>query len=149
MADNDEVLSAPYELKYEYKRSCGPVIGRFLAALKDGRIEGVKGSGGRVIVPAVEYDPETGEPTGEALALAGTGAVTTWSWVATPRENHPLQKAFAWALIKLDGADTAMLHAVDAGAPEAMHTGMRVHPRWRAERTGSIRDLECFEVAAP
>jgi len=146
MADNDEVLSAPYELKYEYKRSCGPVIGRFLAALKDGRIEGVKGSGGRVIVPAVEYDPETGEPTGEAVALAGTGAVTTWSWVATPRENHPLQKAFAWALIKLDGADTAMLHAVDAGAMAKMRTGARVRARFATERVGSIKDLVCFEL---
>jgi uncharacterized OB-fold protein len=37
-----------------------------------------------------------------------------------------------------------MLHAVDAGAPEAMSTGMRVVPRWRAEREGTINDIECF-----
>jgi len=26
-----------------------------------------------------------------------------------------------------------------------MKTGMRVTPRWRAERVGHINDLECFE----
>ena len=35
-------LSAPYVLEYTYRRSVGPVIGRFLSALREGRIEGVK-----------------------------------------------------------------------------------------------------------
>ena len=39
-------------------------------------------------------------------------------------------------------------HAVDAGDPARMRTGMRVRPRWRAERVGSIRDIECFEPEA-
>jgi uncharacterized protein len=38
-----------------------------------------------------------------------------------------------------------MLHAVDAGTPEAMTTGMRVKVRWRGEREGNISDIECFE----
>jgi uncharacterized OB-fold protein len=29
-----------------------------------------------------------------------------------------------------------------------MRTGMRVRPRWRAERKGEIRDIECFEPEA-
>jgi uncharacterized OB-fold protein len=47
--------------------------------------------------------------------------------------------------VKLDGADTALLHAVDAGAIAKMKTGMRVAPRWRSERVGHIADIECFE----
>jgi uncharacterized OB-fold protein len=70
--------------------------------------------------------------------------VTTWAWVAEPRRFHPLDRPFAWALVKLDGADTGLLHAVDAGSIDAMRTGMRVTARFRAERIGSIRDLECF-----
>jgi uncharacterized OB-fold protein len=57
-----------------------------------------------------------------------------------------LDKPFAWALIKLDGADTSMLHAVDAGSEKSMKTGMRVRARWRSERDGRIQDIECFEV---
>jgi uncharacterized protein len=137
------VLSSKYVLEYTYKRSVGPVIGRFLEALRDGRIEGVRTKSGRVIVPPVEYD-ENGEATEEAVALPNSGVVTTWAWVESPRPNHPLQEPFAFALIKIDGADTAMLHAVDAGAISHMKTGIRVTARFRAERKGEIRDLECF-----
>ncbi len=42
-----------------------------------------------------------------------------------PLEGQPLDKPFAWALIKLDGADTALLHAVAADSPDAISTGAR------------------------
>ena len=38
-----------------------------------------------------------------------------------------------------------MLHAVDAGSPEAMRTGMRVRSRWAAHTVGHIRDIACFD----
>ncbi len=142
------VLSAPYVLEYTYRRSVGPVLGRFLAGLRDGHILGARTSGGRVIVPPSEYDPETGEPVGDLVEVGQHGVVVTWSWVETPRPRHPLQRPFAFALVKLDGADTPMLHAVDAGSIAAMKTGMRVRARWRPERTGEIADLACFEPEA-
>jgi uncharacterized protein len=140
-----EVLSAPHVLEYPYKRSVGPVIGRFLAGLRDGRIEGVRATSGKVLVPAAEYDPETGEATEDFVEVGNAGEVTTWAWVADPRPKHPLDRPFAWALVKLDGADTSLLHAVDAGDESAMKTGMRVRARWRDERVGHISDIECFE----
>ena len=140
-----EVLSAPHVLEYPYKRSLGPVIGRFFTSLREGRIEGVRTADGRVIVPPTEYDPETSEPLSEFVKVGTAGVVTTWAWVTQPRPNHPLQHPFAWALVRMDGADTAMLHAVDAGDESAMQTGMRVRVRWAAERGNGIRDIECFE----
>jgi uncharacterized OB-fold protein len=71
--------------------------------------------------------------------------VTTWSWAARPADGQPLARPFAWALIRLDGADTALLHAVDAGSAAAMHTGMRVRARWADSPAGHIRDIACFE----
>jgi hypothetical protein len=62
-----------------------------------------------------------------------------------PLAGQPLDRPFGWALIRLDGADTALLQAVDAGSAAAMRTGMRVQPRWADERVGSIRDIACFE----
>jgi uncharacterized OB-fold protein len=62
-----------------------------------------------------------------------------------PLAGQPLAEPFAWALIRLDGADTAMLHAVDAGSAAAMRTGLRVRPRWAARPAGSVRDIACFE----
>src|ERR1051325_6765966 len=119
----DEVLRAPHVLEYAYTRSVGPFI-----------------------VPPVEYDPQTAESLSEFVEGGQSGVVTTWAWLEEPRSNNPIQKPFAWALIKLDGADTAMLHVVDAGSEANMKTGMRVRARWRAARDGRIQDIECFEV---
>jgi uncharacterized OB-fold protein len=143
-----EQLSAPYLLQFTYTRTTGPVIGRFLTGLRDGRIEGVKAKDGRVLVPPVEYD-ERGDATTEFVEVGTSGTVTSWTWVATPRALHPLQRPFAFALIKLDGADTALTHVVDAGSESAMKTGMRVRVRWAEERTGMITDIACFEPEAP
>jgi hypothetical protein len=139
-------LSATHVLEYTYKRSVGPVLGRFFTSLRDGKIEGVKTRAGRVLVPPMEHDPETGDATSDDWVEVGpAGTVTTWAWVAHPRDQHPLDRPFAFALVELDGADTAMLHAVDAGDEAKMTTGMRVVPRWSDAPTGSILDLACFE----
>jgi len=141
-------LSAPLEISFDYTRSLGPVLSEFMAALADRRIVGSRSADGRVHVPPAEYDPVTFSPPQELVEVGPDGTVLTWSWQAEPREGQPLDYPFAWALIRLDGADTGLLHAVDGGAADAMSTGMRVRPRWAAQRSGHIRDIECFEPAA-
>jgi uncharacterized protein len=132
-------------LEFPYKRSLGPVIGTFLSGLRDGRLLGIRAPGGRVIVPPLEYDPDTGEALGQDLIAVGPGGtVRSWSWVASPTSRHPLDHPFAFALIEPDGATSALVHAVDAGDIGAMRSGMRVTPRWREERKGNITDIEAF-----
>jgi uncharacterized protein len=143
MADTD-VLVAPNILEYPYTRTVGPVLGRFMTGLREGRIEGVRTNDGRVLVPPAEYDPVTSEALDEFVEVGQAGVVTTWAWVSEPRANQPLDRPFAWALIRLDGADTALLHAVDAGNEARMATGMRVLVKWRDEREGEIQDIACF-----
>ena len=144
MATSD-VLRAPHVMEYTYTRSVGPVIERFFAGLGERRIQGIKGSDGKVIVPPTEYDPYTGETLTEFVDVADAGTVTTWAWVTDPRPGQPLQSPFARALNELDGADTAMLHAVDAGDESKMSTGMRVKARWAADPVADLAAIECFE----
>ena len=140
------VLSAPNILEYTYTRTTGPILGRFFTGLRDGRIEGIRTGDGRVIVPPLEYDPATGDSLSPdaMVEVAPTGEVTTWTWVAQPRPSQPLERPFAYALIRIDGADTAMLHVVDSGDESVMRTGLRVAAQWRDGREGSILDIECF-----
>jgi uncharacterized OB-fold protein len=138
-------LSARHVLEFPYKRSVGPVIGRFLTELRERRFVGIRGSDGRVLVPPPENDPYTAESLSEFVEVGPGGEVVSWSWVARPRSKQPLDRPFAYALIRLDGADTPMLHAVDAGDESRMRTGMRVKPRWREEPIGHITDIICFE----
>jgi len=132
-----------------YTRSVGPVVGRFLTSLRDGRIEGVRLADGRVLVPPTEYDPATSAavaPDGDHWVTLGPGGrVQAFTWVAEPRAGkHHLSKPFAFALIRPDGADTALLHVVDCGSPDAITVGARVAPRWKAERTGHVTDIEAW-----
>ena len=141
-------MAATWKLEFPYRRSVGPVIGAFLGALRDRRVLGIRTAAGRVLVPPLEYDPDTGDPAGDLVDVADTGVVTASAWVAEPLRNHPLDRPFAWALVTLDGADTGLLHALDSGSPEAGAPGARVRIRWADETEGKITDIACFELQA-
>lgn len=141
----EQPLRAPLDLKFDYTRSVGPTIGAFVTALRDRKVIGARGSDGRVHVPPPEFDPATHEPMTDFVDVSDAGTVVSWSWMSEPIEGQPLTHPFAWALVKLDGADTSILHAVDAGSADAMSTGMRVRVRWADDRTGRIQDIACFE----
>ena len=135
----------PFKLEFPYKRSLGPVIGSFLAGLKQQRLLAARTASGRVLVPPLEYDPENGESTEAELVEVGPGGVVTgFTWNPDPKETQPLERPFAWALVELDGADTSFLHALAVDSVDAVSIGMRVKPSWREEPRGHVTDLECF-----
>nr|WSX53301.1 OB-fold domain-containing protein [Streptomyces sp. NBC_00974] len=144
-----EILRAPLVVEFPFTRSLGPVQSAFLTGLREGVVLGVTTTDGKVMVPPVEYDPVTAEEIRDLVEVGVTGTVTTWAWNGEPRPGQPLAAPFAWVLVRLDGADTGILHALDAPGPEAVRTGMRVRIRWAGERVGAITDIACFEPAGP
>ncbi|WP_030676740.1 OB-fold nucleic acid binding domain-containing protein [Streptomyces rimosus] len=140
-----EALSAPLVVEFPFTRSLGPVQSAFLTGLRERTVLGVRTADGRVLVPPVEYDPVTAEEIRDLAEVGTTGTVTTWAWNPAPRRDQPLDTPFAWVLVRLDGADTALLHVLDAAGPDAVRAGMRVRVRWARERTGAITDIACFE----
>lgn len=146
MSQNADVLRSEFDLDFTYTRTYGAVMSQFFTALKDQKVLGIKGSQGQVICPPLEYDPQTAESLSEFVELSDTGIVKTWSWVNQPLDKHPLQKPFAWVLVQIDGADTSMLHVLDADK-SVIKTGMKVKIRWAENRVGMIRDIACFEPA--
>lgn len=145
---SEEVLSAPHSMEFPYTRSTGPMVGAFLTGLRDGRVLGVRDSTGRVVVPPPEYDVATAAvlPADDLIEVGTEGVVTSWCWNPKPRAGQPFEQPFAWALVQLDGADTALLHALDAPR-ESIRTGIRVRIRWAQDRVGYINDIACFEPA--
>ncbi len=144
----DGVFRAPMVIEYPFSRTTGPVIGAFLTGLREQVLIGIRDGQGRVLIPPTEYDPQTGEDLTELVQVGPGGVVDTWAWVRHPMPKHPLDRPFAWALVRPDGADVGFLQAIDAGSIDRMATGMRVVPRWAAEREGTIHDLECWEPEA-
>ena len=152
-------MSAPMDpmrldvlLEFPYKHSTGEVIGRFLAGLKEQkRIWGQRVAGLGVVVPPLGYSEADGSPGGEWVEVRPTGVVTA---VAVVHEAvaglHPFPPPFAFVLVRLDGADTAMAHVVKDDL-DRLSVGTRVEAVWApdAERTGSIRDISRFRVLGP
>ena len=142
--ESTERLSAPLVLEYPFTRTTGPVIGAFLTGLREKIVFGIKRHDGTVLVPPTEYDPETSETLTEMVEVAQQGKVTTWTWVQEPRPQSPWDSPHALAMIKLEGADTPIMHAVLADGPEALEVGMKVRIKWREVTEGHIKDIEGF-----
>lgn len=141
-----ETLRAPLVIEYPFTRTVGPAQSAFLTGLREGIVLGIRTADGRVMCPPVEYDPVTSETLSELVELGVEGTVTSCAWEPSPRPAQPLDRPFAWALVRLDGADTALLHALDAPGPDAVSIGARVRIRWAQQRQGAITDIACFEL---
>jgi uncharacterized OB-fold protein len=139
-----ELLTAPNIIEYPFRRTTGPVIGAWFTGLREQVLLGIRAEDGRVLCPPIESDPVSGHDLTELVEVGPGGTVTTWSWNPTPSDAQPLETPFAWVLVRLDGADTDLLGALDAPAG-SVTTGMRVRPRWAEQRDGGPGDLVCFE----
>lgn len=139
-----ERLRADLVLEYPFTRTTGRVIGAFLTGLREQMILGIKRTDGSVLCPPTEYDPETAEPLSEMVEVGPGGTIETWTWVEKPRVQSPWESSHALAMIRLDGADTAMLHGVLVDTKSDIESGMRVAATWRSEREGHIADLAGF-----
>ena len=144
---------APLEQKqvmeFPYKHSTGESIGRFLAGLKEQKkIWGQRVNGQGVVVPPTGYSEVDASAAGEWVEVKDTGTVTAVAKVHHPIEGlHPSATPFAFALVKLDGANTALAHIVTDDLAR-VKVGARVQAVWAADeqRQGSIRDIDCFRL---
>jgi uncharacterized OB-fold protein len=138
-------------LEFPYKHSTGETVGRFLAALKEQKkIWGQRVNGQGVVVPPLGYSEIDGSNAGEWVEVKDTGKITAAARVDHPIERlHPSTTPFAFVLVKLDGADTALAHIVKDDL-DRVAVGARVEAVWAGDeaRVGSIRDIACFRIIA-
>ena len=136
-------------MEFPYKHSTGETIGRFLAGLKEQQqIWGQRVAGQGVVVPPLGYSEVDASEGGEWVAVGPAGTIMAVARVHQPIARlHPVETPFAFVLVKLDGADTALAHIVTDGLDRA-RVGTRVEAVWKpeAERVGSIRDIASFRV---
>ena len=137
-----EELTAPYRLEYPYKRGLGPVLGAFFGGLKAGCLLGVRSADGAVFCPPTEYHPTTAEAMTELVPLNGEGTLEAVYWIDEPKAHHPLDRPFALR-IRLDGADSYFVHAVDTSGDRRSRRATR-RRSWRTDRHGAISDIQCF-----
>lgn len=129
-----------------FSYAAGRTASRFLTELRDRcRIYGTRCPRcGRVLVPARSFCPRCQVATDEWVEVGPGGTLRGFAVVHQHRPYHPLAAPFAYGLIRLDGADTDLLHLVSGVPMEALKVGMRGRLVFRPQRTASILDIAYF-----
>ncbi len=133
-------------IKVPYAWQAGETASFFLTQLRDHRkIWGKRcPKCERVLVPPRKHCPTCFVDTSEWVEVSDEGVVETFTVVHRETPIQPLGPPFAYALIRLDGADTSLVHVLSAVQPEKIREGMRVKAVFAENRGGSVRDISHF-----
>lgn len=77
--------------------------------------------------------------------LTGEGTVKAFTVVHYASPVQAAKPPFALAVIDLDGADVGFVHLIKTRLDRLSH-GARVKPVFKTDRSGSILDIDCFEL---
>ena len=135
------------EINIPYRWTTGPAVGKFLTALRDEKkILGLRCSKcGRVTVPPQEFCPTCYTKNSEFIELPDEGIVVAFSEVRVPVFSAPADPPYVIGFIKIEGADTCLIHRILAPADQ-VKPGAKVKAKWKEEREGTILDIEGFEL---
>jgi uncharacterized OB-fold protein len=154
-SEQEEPLTIEARWDIPYRHTAGQAASRFFRELKENkRIMGVRcASCGRVLVPPRAFCERCFTPVDEWVEVADTGVLTTFTICYAQFTSLP-PPPYCVGLIKLDGADTGLMHYVGGvdledleAAKKAISVGMRVRAVWREEREAKITAIEHFEPA--
>jgi uncharacterized protein len=137
------------KINVPYSWWAGDTATRFFVSLRDDKkITATKcGACGKVFIPPRKVCPACFTENTEWVSVSDEGEVISFTIARRRLEAIPNDRNIPviWALIKLDGADTAMLHYMDEIKPEDVTIGMRVKAVFSETRKGTIRDISHFK----
>lgn len=127
-----------------FTHSTGEGVGKFLTALRDDQVIWGRRCSGceRVVVPAADHCESCAGSLDQWVEVGPTGEVSDVTVVRTAMPLTGLEPPFAVVRIRLDGADTDLVHLCPD--PDSITRGTRVEAQWAANRSGSIRDIAGF-----
>lgn len=130
----------------------GRIGSKFFMALRDDKkILGIKcPKCGRVYWPPRQTCGPCFYNMSEAdmLELGPGGVVVSFTKVEYDEPVIPRKAPFIYALIRLDGADTAMAHFIEIKEGVTMGIGLNVEAVFAEERKGNILDISHFRPVA-
>jgi len=142
-----EPLVYESQINIPYKWWAGETASTFLIALRDRKkILGTRCAAcARVYVPPRKVCPTCFVENSEWVEVADQGTLLAYTVTRRQLAALPEQAPVSFGLIKLDGADTGLLHYLGEVAPSDLRIGLRVQAEFAAQRTGTIRDIVYFK----
>ncbi|MBI2070392.1 MAG: Zn-ribbon domain-containing OB-fold protein [Elusimicrobia bacterium] len=132
-------------IKIPYSWSAGEIGSRFLKELAEHKkILGRRCSScNKVFCPPKKICGFCFKECGEWVEVGPDGTLVAFTQALYPSAAHPTERP-VYGLIKLKGADTAILHLLGGVALEKLLTGMTVKPIFKENRQGHILDILHF-----
>ncbi len=129
-----------------YSWWAGETAERFFLALRDDKkIMGTSCSVcKKVFVPPRKVCPLCFKENMAWVEVSSEGILESFTIVRRQLASLPRKAPVIFGLVKLDGADTSILHYIEDAGHKYIKTGMRVAAEFNEERSGSIQDIACF-----
>ena len=145
--ENVEPLVAEHHILMGYRNSAGPIRSKFLIELRDNkRIMGVKClECGLIYVPPKPNCVKCLSKMEEWVEVSDKGPLISYTVVDSPDSLVGKEPPFAYGIIKLDGADTAIVHFIGGVDFKNISSGMQLKAVFKDERSASILDISHFE----
>jgi uncharacterized OB-fold protein len=136
----------PGELSVSFRYTPGVANTAFFEALRDrGVFLGSRcAECGVTYLPARIFCERCLAELEPSLECGPEGELVSWTLVRVDVDDQPLDRPVTYGLVRLDGADTVLLHRVLDGQPAI---GDRVRAVLVPNRDGSILDVEGFAPA--
>jgi len=146
-----DIIEVPYTWEIPFKYTAGEVLTKFFYELKEKRIMGIRcPKCKRVLLPPRGFCEMCFEPLEEWVEVSDEGVIGAFQICCMKFLGAP-EPPWASGLIRLDGADTAILHFIGGidlsdieKGKEAIKIGTRVKAVWSDAPKGLITDIRYF-----
>lgn len=143
----DDSFTVNGKLVLPVQYSAGRTSSRFLISLRDEKkVMGTKcPECNKVFVPPrMVCERHITVKCAEWVSLSGKGSVSGFTVIRYREPYQPCEPPYILALIKLDGADSSLVHIVKEILPDKIAVGLRVKPVFAESDKSSILNLAYF-----
>ena len=142
-----EPMVCKSKINIPYHWWAGDTASKFLIALRDN--EKITATSckkcDKVFLPPRKVCPICFNEKIEWVDVSNEGVVESFTIVRRQLASLEKKVPVIFALIKLDGSDTSLLHNLDEVKPEDVKIGMKVNAVFSKEKIGSIKDIAYFK----
>lgn len=136
------------DMPIESRYTAGLAGERFLRALKEGEIMGVKCPECELTyLPPRIFCPYCFSPLEEWVEVGSQGTVETYTVLTIDLEGNPLEEPKIVALVNIDSTHGGLIHFLGEVALDELYIGLPVEAVFKPkkEREGSILDIRYFK----
>ncbi|WP_040789714.1 Zn-ribbon domain-containing OB-fold protein [Nocardia paucivorans] len=124
-----EAFTSPFAMDYTFVAGIGRST--FLRGMRERKLLARRcGTCERVYLPAPRFCSRCLVELSEPFELDGVGTVSTFCTVNFPFPGQVFDPPYVVAYIRVDGADTRLMHLIREIDPAEVRIGMRVEPVW-------------------